>query len=286
MFFGTLGNFTKLRLFRKHASPVFVLSTGRCGSRLITEVCHLAGQGRLEAVHEPDDWSKLVPLSKAFYENGRLLEEGIQTIKSYRNNLGSTYVESSLWLVPYTLAIADVYPRARFIHLVRDGRDFVRSALSRGWYGDRRGRPGLLAWRDIEWEPLESDSAHEGWATMGPFERACWYFKKKTAMIIQDLCSAQVKNLRLRVEDLGEKEPLLELCDFLEIAPPRDWTAVFRRVSANPNSNAENNIPYVIPHWLEWNEKLKKSYEFHVGTLHWNLGYGGFESSKRKLVFK
>lgn len=71
--------------------------------------------------------------------------------------------------------IGDVYPDARFVHIIRDGRDVVRSLLAQSWGPDdpavaaeewrsaveaaRKAAPSLAHYREIRYEALLADPA-------------------------------------------------------------------------------------------------------------------------------
>ena len=146
---------------RVHAEhePVFVLSPGRSGSLLMTRMFSL--DRSLEPLHEPlpelgwhNAWALAHPeevrRAADFFDAARY--EFIRDA----HLVGRRYVETNNRCTFFARAIALLYPRARFIHLVRHPVSFVRSGLTRGWYTKRTlyddSRP---SGRDDEWEHLD-----------------------------------------------------------------------------------------------------------------------------------
>jgi len=129
-------------------SPVFVLSTGRCGTKWLTEL--LRRDPRMRVNHS--DYPELVRHSRLAYEQyaemPRVFQEIIRAARdgyildAYRR--GQVYVETNNRITFFAYAVQAVYPQARFIHLIRHPGDFVRSGLRRGWYHGGRHDVGRI----------------------------------------------------------------------------------------------------------------------------------------------
>jgi hypothetical protein len=132
-------------------SPVFVLSTGRCGTKWLTGL--LRRDPRMRVNHS--DYPELIRHSRLAYEQyaemPRVFQEIIRAARdgyildAYRR--GQVYVETNNRITFFAYAVQAVYPQARFIHLMRHPGDFVRSGLRRGWYHGGRHDVGRI--RDI-----------------------------------------------------------------------------------------------------------------------------------------
>jgi len=129
-------------------SPVFVLSTGRCGTKWLTEL--LRRDPRMRVNHS--DYPELIRHSRLAYEQyaemPRVFQEIIRAARdgyildAYRR--GQVYVETNNRITFFAYAVQAVYPQARFIHLIRHPGDFVRSGLRRGWYHGGRHDVGRI----------------------------------------------------------------------------------------------------------------------------------------------
>src|SRR5574340_874317 len=117
-------------------SCYFITGTGRCGTLVLSKILNCS-----EYTHCNHEYSiDTQKLKKSFYKNNpnilikdidRLLKS---TIIKY-NNLGKIYGECSGHLYPIFPELYRQYENAsRFILLVRNPVDFIRSALARGFF--------------------------------------------------------------------------------------------------------------------------------------------------------
>lgn len=122
----------------RRSTCVFVLSTGRCGTKTLTHLLKLSST--VYARHEPaprlyaealDAYlSNLMPTTRyrAIFTAARAPDIGAAFLR------GQVYAETSNWLTFFSPIIRDLLPNAKFIHLVRHPRDVVRSGMRRKWY--------------------------------------------------------------------------------------------------------------------------------------------------------
>lgn len=183
-------------------SPVFVLSTGRAGTMLLTEILALSNSLMVE--HEPDPilnyysksaWLKEMP--DVFYEG--VFEGARYEIIRNATILNKVYVETNnrlTFLAPYILKR---YPKARFIHLIRNQKDFVKSGLKRNWYnGDSIHDEGRII-------------SEEGWSNLGNEERISWLWKETNDFIdrfFEGLPADQ--KIKVTSEDLFKNDAVLQ----------------------------------------------------------------------------
>ena len=106
----------------QNAQPIFVLSTGRCGTKLITKI--LSANPNFEVYHAP--FPELTPFSHTAYhkkdhESASLAFEASR-YEYIRNDFltGQRYVETNNRITFFCYAIAKLYPEAQFIHLYRN----------------------------------------------------------------------------------------------------------------------------------------------------------------------
>lgn len=119
-----------------HAEPIFVLSTGRVGTMLLTKLFNLEKGLHIEhealpemllagkTAYESDD----ISFSKGAFMAGRY--ENIRDFHLKRLR----YVETNNRLTFFAPAIAELFPKAKFIHLVRHPDSFISSGMQRNWY--------------------------------------------------------------------------------------------------------------------------------------------------------
>jgi hypothetical protein len=118
--------------------PVFVLSTGRCGTRLLSNIIGLDPQYII--AHQPSpELSYMAGYvyheSKSKSNNSKMIADACryETIRDAWLTK-KTYVETNNRITFFAPQLAEIYPQSKFIHLQRDVLDFVTSGYSRNWY--------------------------------------------------------------------------------------------------------------------------------------------------------
>lgn len=114
-------------------SPVFVVGSPRSGTTFTAKT--------IGAVQGFVDLGELAPLKRAIPElvthPSHEVVRTVRTVISRSQRLGQAADRRVIEQTPESTfvidAIADAFPRARFVHLVRDGRDVASSLLGLGW---------------------------------------------------------------------------------------------------------------------------------------------------------
>jgi len=197
----------------------FILSTGRCGSTSIAEM--LTQHPDVTCAHEPN--LQLVRLSTAF-ANRKIEREDMKCILEvmYANSSifpPGYYGESDQKLSNLAEVLAELFPQAKFIWLIRNATDTVNSMFSRHWYSEGEMK---LAETGVDTGEVESGIryyaenrpnlatmgflATEQWHSMTPFERNCCYWRYWNSLIEQQLTQLDLGRwLMVRLEELGSK---------------------------------------------------------------------------------
>ena len=163
-------NLTRFEPFNNYKC-IFVLSTGRCGTKLLTKILNFSSE--LWVDHKPSPelafqsyraykYQYTLDQLKTDFSNSRL--DMIK--KCYKNSL--IYCETNNRISLYARAISNIFPNAKFIHLVRHPGEFVRSGIRRGYYTRMNAEiSGHL-------EPRENSSLIEKWSIMSQIEKIAW----------------------------------------------------------------------------------------------------------------
>lgn len=158
---------------------------------------------------------------------------------------GSHWGDSSnklSWLVP---DLALMFPQARFVHLVRDGRKVASSyfhKLGNEAYDDR-SNAALQAWYDGTgaapppekpyWWPVprRGDAMAEAFRGFDQFQRIAWHWTEVNRVAMAGLSDISPdRTLFMRLEDLSRCSPKVqELFDFLELPYQESHAAAFAR---------------------------------------------------------
>lgn len=123
------------------STPVFILSTGRCGTKLLTKI--LSEIKKLDVHHQP--YPEFSWHGKYAYEQFDVHPEKLKLIfdaaryemirDTFLNK--KVFVETNNRITFFAHQIAELYPNARFIHLIREPVSFVKSGLARNWYSGK-----------------------------------------------------------------------------------------------------------------------------------------------------
>ncbi len=144
----------------RNASPVFVLSPGRSGTKTLTEL--FGEHSSIDVYHMPEP--ELTYHSRVAYE---WQNEAFETLKTgvdmaryevirASHMSGRTYIETNNRITFFAPCLADLFPNSKFIHLIRAPEDFIRSGVARGYYSGTslhdEGRIRPLGIGDEKWK--------------------------------------------------------------------------------------------------------------------------------------
>ncbi len=196
------------------SKPVFVLSTGRTGTKLLTTI--LSHDPGLMIAHKPHP--ELTHYANMAYQqdgDGRNLEYMIDACRyeSIRDCylLEKRYVETNNRITYFCHQLAELYPRSKFVHLERDVYAFVASGFSRNWYtyqklfdeGRITPKPGS------KWD----------WESLSQVEKITWLWLETNAFIKEFAKKLDpARSFYLSSESLySSAEDVKSLLDFLDI---------------------------------------------------------------------
>jgi hypothetical protein len=242
------------------AKPFFILSSGCSGGSILAH----ALTGIEDVTVERDYMAPIVrPLGVRRYQGLARVEE-TRSILAAHHGAAVRYAETAQWgdcsdalgwLVP---DLASLFPEARFIHLVRDGRDVVSANYNNNnhdCYDDAATRvtaAHLATPYTVPAPPPESKywwpqaKKSDEWAPAFPrfdrFQRICWHWAESNRAIARDLSVIpSERRLFLRLEDL-RAQPLAvaRLFKFLGLPYRGQYFAMFMR--------ADNAVQRLEPH--------------------------------------
>lgn len=245
----------------------FVLNPGRSGSRTVATV--LSQSPNCTCLHEP--YPQLIA-EAARYRYGELeARELVAVLRRTRSaNEGEVYGECANRLAYLVPVLREAFPAAQYVHMVRDGRNFVSSAAQRGWYGTEEKDPadGQLS----EWQQWRIQADRVGvlkpsdWSAMDQFERICWLWTYTNQLLTDDLTGAD--SMLLPIEDLAEELPVL--CDHLRIQPT-DFSLVRsnrRRTADDPEGldPRKTNMVERLFTWHDWSNEQREVFDELCGA--------------------
>jgi hypothetical protein len=181
------------------------------------------------------------------------------------------------WLIP---DLAALFPHAKFVHLVRDGRKVAGSffrkladecyddrstAILRAHVEDPAQVPAPPPEKKYWWPlPRQGDPIAERFSSFNQFERIAWHWAEINRVILQDLVAVPHENsLFVRLEDLRQRpEAVRGLFDFLDLAFRDAYPAMFARPH-NVNRPEDKLL----------DERERESFDRIAGAMMDRLGY-------------
>ena len=259
--------------------PVFVLSTGRSGSTMLARALGL--HSSLYAVHEPQpklnaesfaEWTD--SHSRDQIESKTALKRDWLIAQTHYQDL--VYVESAYFLAHLVPVLHRLYG-AKFIHLHRNGMDFVRSGYERPWYVDRRHPATVMKrWIRRRWL-IDIGVSNEDHQLPTPegltsrFEKISWLWMEINRVIMEDLAElADEYSLQVAVEDLNQERDFRRITDFIGVEPTsRTIEEMVALANRKPNKDSDHTLPKPA----DWRDERRERFEQIAGGMMKRLGY-------------
>ncbi|MDJ0848134.1 MAG: hypothetical protein QNK04_07145 [Myxococcota bacterium] len=261
----------------------FIVSSGRTGTHFLAGLLPHA-LGDVHACHEP--YPDLLELGRAFQAGRVSLGKAARLIGEQRRDLlrrlpgGCAYVEANLHLSSLVPALRRARPRAPIVRVVRDGRDYVRSAFSKTTRGRGGGTALFMTPEDhrdrLSATDLPGDAYAERWASLDRFERLAWHWSRLDALAADALAGDPLATT-IRYEDLFDAgrgpETVRRLIGFLGLEPRlRVSDAELAELLLEKADATES---YDLPHWTEWPDELTEKFHAVAGAHLSRCGYAG-----------
>lgn len=247
---------------RKDTGPAFfTLSSGRCGTKTLAHILNIATNARV--YHHPMPY--LVDETLQAYHD---IRDKRQTFwRARRSVIQDAWKDDLIFgeldhnMTPFATTIAEDIPEAKFIVLVRNPWDFVRSGMRRNYYN---GHP----WDSGRLRPEPHHPDFERWHTMSRFQKVCWLWNETYQRILHYLEDLPENRYTvIRFEDLIDNpETAEQLFHFLGL-DGYDAGAVQSVLSRPLNKQTQGAFPKPgewTPdyHQMLWNECEKTVQEY------------------------
>lgn len=229
------------------ATPIFIVSSGRSGTAMLHKA--LSAKPDVEMHHEyavqitqPLAVKRYLGLLDAGQTRAVLVESFGAAIHHSRARLWGDSSNKLSWLIP---DLAALFPQARFVHLVRDGRKVASSYLHKlgdETYDDRANAvmqahydgqespppPEKPYWWPV---PRRDDPAAAAFRSYDQFQRIAWHWAEINRVALAALADLPAhRTLFARLEDLtGSPDQVRDLYEFLGLPFADSDFAVFAR---------------------------------------------------------
>jgi hypothetical protein len=257
--------------------PVFIVSTGRSGSMMIART--LGVHPGIYALHEP--YPRLNTEGFAKWSNPAKTSELTARVERKRRWLleqtshnGYLYVESSHFCSFFIPELFDLFG-AKFVHLHREGGDFVRSAIRRKWYR-KEGVGGRIRTRlrrrflvDIG-QPFVDHWLLPPSRYTTVFEKVTWLWVEVNSIILKAFEQLPTENTFSISLNSWTRNDLCGLISFLGESTDEDiLDKMFRMAEKRPNQSVSVGCPSDCA--LRKNEELV--FKELAGDMMRHLGY-------------
>lgn len=236
----------------------FILAIGRSGTNFFAHLLDKAEDAIV--VHEPVR-SDFRAYKEAFFSE----KKAYSYFNSFRKkeiylrvkdtNL-EVYGEVNSVIRRHCKAIQRIFPKAKIFHLVRDGRDVVRSMMAR----KTMTREDFNT-RNIK--PTQSDPWFNKWDKMNRFEKLCWYWDVENRYLHENI------NTTLYFEKLLSSYEYFR--EYLLKPLALDITKEIWEEEIKTPKNVTQQ--YTIPQWNNWDPEKIESFHKICGETMKNLGY-------------
>ncbi|WP_390881487.1 sulfotransferase [Thalassoroseus pseudoceratinae] len=264
---------TFLDRVRKRLECVFVLSTGRVGTESLTNLLNLSH--RIHACHEPRP--RMRSETKLAYQNPSMSSLFVKDYLNHRYfrrpdtspmkscvKQDLIYVETSNRLTYLAPALAQFFPKSKFIFLHRDPPAVIRSIMRRGYYQGHE-------WDDYRIQPRTNDPFSPKWDIFDEFQKCCWYWRAVNEFCIECINTIEESrtfNLRSSALFAQDVDSIGRLFRWLKVAPPSD-TSVLDATSVSYNAQNQG----AFPEWEDWSQEQRTTMLSIVAPINEMLGY-------------
>ena len=242
----------------------FVMSTGRSGTQTLAHLLRMATGAKVW--HHPQPYM-IMETQKAYWgaiDQAPVFWSGRGQIIREAWDDGLVHGETDHNMTPFCAEIAAAVPGAKFLILVRDPREFVRSGMRRNYFR------GSGAWEQGRLRPQEDDPRREAWEKMPQFDQVAWLWaetyreiERQRAEIGEDRVTV------LRFEDLiAGPDATRALFEFLELD---GYDEAETKKILGQKLNAQQVGAF--PHPADWDQELHDRCWAEVGELAPVYGY-------------
>ncbi|MGM0369640.1 MAG: sulfotransferase family protein [Bacillota bacterium] len=245
----------------KPINKSFIVSTGRTGTKFFARFLNKFPD--FYAVHEPtpDFLDLAIKYARGLVDKKiaieRIRHNRRALAKDVKRKGASNYVESNNRYFSLISLLDKVFDDFKIIHIIRDGRDYVRSGIGRVWYTDDDTDPRMKA------KYFPDDEYYDQWDEMSRFEKICWRWQKKDGFIY-DQIQKMDNVITVKFEDIFKDEAhsgLYKICEQIDLDKKRVKPVVEEMMNRKVNSTGE----YEIPKWSNWDQKKKDKFDEIAG---------------------
>ncbi len=223
-------------------------------------------------------WS-LIKISDARLRGDISKEQAIKEVLRQRTGFvnskpGNIYVESNAGYYGLLPVLNKVYTHHRAIYIIRDGREWVSSAMSvKELYG-KKGLRKIFSHRMPSASEFPDDALYGHWHSATRFEKLCWAWSKLNSYALNTIAEnpcARIFHFEEIFSKKGEYQVLNNLVTFATSLPGLDPARIGKTDGWLGHKIHESSNEF--PAWENWTRDQKRQFEQICGPLMKELGY-------------
>jgi len=270
----------------KNTTPVFVVGSGRSGTRMIFKL--LSGIPIIEIYHEYL-CTHIQPYTALYYMQIITEDEAEQKLKELYGS-AIYYSKAKYWVdcsnkLSWVIELLfELFPSAKFVNLLRDGRKVASSffhKLSNEMYDDESVRimqkwlsnrdklpippPEKKYWWNI---PQPGQPFHNDFKNLNRFQRCCYQWVESNRIILDSLEKVpEEQKLFVKLEELtNNRETLRQFLKFFDVEYEEHY---FEFIQVPQN--------VIFPMDFKLTDEQMEQFEQIAGSMMEKLGYAGTE---------
>lgn len=260
----------EFRSRKEDLQPVIFLSTGRCGTKWITE--RLEGSSKYVPIHYPRPLMRVQGRMMYEYDFNSIDEKTFHLLceiflagreemfvraKRADRELAITDSRGTF----YAYLIASLFPKAKFIFVHRHPLQVIRSGLKRGWYTlENESELSRIT-------PRPDDSFYSSWEQMSPTQKIAWLWRETNEWILEFLKTIPEERKHAIGFNQWQTPQLKAMFDFMNADVSSKEIAKNLKVASNAQKSNRN------PQFSGWTDKNEKEALEICGDLAKRLNY-------------
>lgn len=243
------------------------------------------GCSEVTALHEPKPSRILRIASSRFMAGHHSKDDMARLLQSKRKKILTNietpiYVESNPYLYGFLDVLGNVFDRPQIVHITRDPRTMVRSAIN---FGSQRGLKWLFSAVVPYWtlrpEQMNPNPSRKWWE-MTPVERMAWHWRIVNEHLSRGAELYGEDYRRFRFEDLfhAERPGLSDLADWIGVSHVAPALA---KMASRPVNRSKRND---VANWDQWADSDRKALLDQCGQLMQYYRYKVEDSSPDESV--
>ncbi|MGM0471587.1 MAG: sulfotransferase [Bacillota bacterium] len=206
-----------------------------------------------------------------------VMEKIIQMRRDYLAGLESKlYVESSGHIYGLLDLLDQLFLNSKFIFIIRDPREWVRSALNTFEYILYGPLDPSFFNLSIKASDFKDDPHYHRWSKMSKFEKYCWYYNKLNTFVFERMAERDNCKVIQHERMFGTQtrhQVFQELLSFATTYPDYcelEFDYRPKMLEQKVHSNANEGFP----HWREWSDQQVEILKRHCGQWMERFDYG------------